>query len=77
MRGTYLPYVMENARAIAAGAKAFHVAVYGEDVSYLSRPYPEKSRQMINARISSQLATNDHESVSDWLRAIQLNECFG
>jgi glutathione S-transferase len=77
MRETYVPYVIENARAIAASAKAFHVAVYGEDVSYLSRPYPEKSRQMINARISSQLATNDHESVSDWLRENQLDECFG
>ena len=77
MKETYVPYVMENANAIAAGAKAFHVEVYGEDVSYLSRPYPEKSRQMINARISSQLATNDRESVSNWLREIQLDKCFG
>jgi glutathione S-transferase len=77
MRETYVPYVMENANSIAAGAKAFHVEIYGEDVSYLSRPYPEKSRQMINDKISGQLERNEVKSVSNWLREIQLDVCFG
>lgn len=77
MRNTYVPYVIENASAIAAGAKAFHVEIYGQDVSYLCRPYPEKSRQMINDRISGQLETNEVKLVSNWLREIQLDDCFG
>lgn len=77
MRTTYVPYVLENANAIAAGAKAFHVNIYGEDVSYLCRPYPEKSRQMINDKILNQLVTNDRGSVSSWLNDIQLDKCFG
>jgi hypothetical protein len=53
------------------------VEIYGEDVSYLSRPYPEKSRQMINDKISGQLERNEVKSVSNWLREIQLDVCFG
>jgi hypothetical protein len=77
MRTTYVPYILENASAMAAGAKAFHVDIYGEDVSYLCRPYPEKSRQMINDKILSELETNDRESVSNWLSDLQLDVCFG
>ena len=74
---TYVPYVMANAVAFSAGAKAFHVDTYGEDVSYLCRAYPEKSRQMIRIKISNQLETDDQVDVSSWLDKMHLNQCFG
>ncbi len=77
MRTTYIPYVLGNANAVDAGAKAFHVEIYGEDVSYLCRPYPEKSRQMIKDKISAWMETNDQDPLSNWLLENQLNECFG
>ena len=75
MRGTYQPYVLGNRAAQAAGAKAFHAPIYGEDVSYLSRPYPEQSRRMITHRIQHGLALPEREVVQTWLGAAAL-DCF-
>ncbi len=44
---TYKPFALANATAIARGDKAFVIPMYGENVSYLARPYIEKSRQML------------------------------
>jgi len=76
MVGTYKPYVLANARAQDAGAKAFHFDTYGEDVSYLSRPYPEASRQMIVQRIRNQLRGDERDTVESWLSRAGLAECF-
>ena len=62
-----LPNVLANQAAQQAGAKAFHAAIYGEDVSYLSRPYPEQSRQMIVDRIANTLDGSGSAAVNDWL----------
>ena len=51
MASTYSPYILANRDAQRVGAKAFHVEIYGEDVSYLSRPYPEAARNMVVERI--------------------------
>jgi glutathione S-transferase len=67
MVNTYQPYVLANGQAQQAGAKAFHIEVYGEDVSYLSRPYPEQSLQMIKDRIANTLNPGDQQLVLDWL----------
>lgn len=77
MRGTYRPFVLGNAAAVNAGAKAFHVAMYGEDVSYLTRPYPEQSRQMIRDKIAHQLTGAEREAVMGWLKSAGLEDCFG
>ncbi|MGD8417118.1 MAG: glutathione S-transferase family protein [Pseudomonadales bacterium] len=76
MKSTYQPFVLGNREALAAGAKAFHAEIYGEDVSYLCRPYPESSRQMIVNEIEA-LAGAAKESFSNWLEAQQLAVCFG
>ena len=76
MAATYQPYVLGNREAQAAGAKAFHVEVYGEDVSFLSRPYPERSRSMIVEKIATTLAPDEREAVSSWLRAVNLDVVF-
>jgi hypothetical protein len=36
-------------------------------VSYLARPYPERSRQMILSRIRDQLDAAEREAVGEWL----------
>ena len=76
MGGAYQTFALGNARAQRAGAKAFHVEIYGEDTSYLSRPYPELSRQMIVQRIQSQLTPGERRDVTNWLEAVGLTACF-
>lgn len=72
MAGTYVPYILANRDAQAAGAKAFSADIYGEQVSYLSRPYPEQSRQMVMARVA-QLGV---DKVKPWLQEYGLTSAF-
>lgn len=76
MPKTYLPYITANRAAQAAGAKACQAEIYGESVSYLSRPYPERSRQMISTRIRDQLSPDYRTTIVDWLQSVGLAECF-
>lgn len=75
MPTTYVPFVQGNAAALEAGAKAFHADIYGEQVSYLTRPYPESSRQMI-VRHAGMLATTERTQLADWLAARRLDTVF-
>lgn len=75
MAATYQPYVLANRAALTAGAKAFHVEIYGEDVSYLTRPYPEKSRSMVAERLDS-LTGPEQDSASQLLDKYALGEVF-
>lgn len=76
MTTTYQPYVLGNCAALAAGAKAFHAPIYDEDVSYLVRPYPERSRQMILDKIHTQLKPDERRAVLTWLRSANLERCL-
>ena len=73
---SYVPFITANRAAQAAGAKACQAEVYGESVSYLSRPYPERSRQMISARVRDQLSPEDRTTTADWLHSVGLAGCF-
>lgn len=73
--GSYLPVLAANAAALAEGAKAFVVETYGEPASYLTRPYPERSRQMIRERIA-RLAADEQPVVLAWLADTGLAEAF-
>lgn len=75
-RDQYAPVLLANARALADGAKAFEVETYGQAVSYLTRPYPERSRRMVQERISHQLGDAQRGDVLAWLEACGLSECF-
>ena len=77
MQSTYAPYILGNSNAHGVGAKAFHVDIYGEEVSYLCRPYPEKSRLMIVDKIAQLQETKDKVVVSEWLNKVKLEKCFG
>ncbi len=73
MATTYVPYVLGNQAAQNAGAKAFHADIYGEEVSYLSRPYPEHSRQMVANRIT---ALDTPEVIAELLGQYKLANAF-
>jgi len=72
MRETYVSFALGNRNALLSGAKAFHVDTYGEEVSYLCRPYPERSRQMIVSRIRS-MTDDEQQRVGPWLEAQKLS----
>ncbi|MCR9259019.1 MAG: glutathione S-transferase family protein [Pseudomonadaceae bacterium] len=75
MASTYSPYVLANRDAQRVGAKAFHVDIYGEDVSYLSRPYPETARNMVVERIKK-LDSTQYKRVQAMLSSTGLSGTF-
>ena len=76
MPATYAPFIRANAKALARGEKAFTVITFGEEVSYMTRPYPERSRQMIIDRLHNRLDDGQRAVVYDWLAEYGLYECF-
>ncbi len=75
-RDQYLPFALANAKALTAGDKSFVIQTYGEETSYLTRPYPEASRQMLLDRIRHSLGPQEREAVGGWLEARGLSACF-
>jgi hypothetical protein len=75
-RDHYAPFLLGNARALADGMKAFVVDTYGTPCSYLTRPYPEQSRRMIQDRIRYRLDDAEREEAKAWLASRGLAECF-
>ena len=75
-RDHYAPFLLGNARALEAGDKAFIINTYGTECSYLTRPYPERSRQMIKDRVQHQLSANEQEQTRAWLHEVGLADCF-
>ncbi len=52
------------------------IPTYGEETSYLARPYPEQSRRMIQRRIEDQLGVEERAAVTSWLEQAGLTEAF-
>jgi glutathione S-transferase len=75
-RDAYADFLLGNARALAAGKKAFVIQTYGEEVSYLCRPYPEQSRRMLQGRIRDRLDADQRDQVASWLEGAGLAACF-
>ncbi len=75
MADTYKPYVLANRAAQRAGVRAFHVSIYGEQVSYLSRPYPERSRQMVAEHLD-RLSPRERSAARDLLGRYRLDGVF-
>jgi len=75
-RSCYADFVLGNAGALERGDKAFVIETYGEAVSYLARPYPERSRRMVQARIRDRLSEEDRHTVGRWLEEHGLAACF-
>ncbi|MEM7100634.1 MAG: glutathione binding-like protein [Pseudomonadota bacterium] len=75
-RDHYAPFLLGNARALMEGRKSFIVDTYGTECSYLTRPYPERSRQMIFDRVRYRLSDGEQVEAKSWLAANGLAECF-
>jgi len=76
-REQYAPFVLANVDALATGQKAFVINTHGQPASYLARPYPEKSRRMIQRRIRDRLDSTDRTQVERWLESEGLSAAFG
>ena len=75
-REQYVPFALANKQARESGDKAFVIETYGEEVSYLAREYPERSRRMVVDRIANQLNATEREQITTWLNEQGLAACF-
>ncbi len=75
-RNQYAPFLLGNAKALAASQKAFSVETHGQSASYLARVYPERSRQMLKDRIRLRLDAEERSQVEHWLEAAGLSAAF-
>jgi glutathione S-transferase len=73
----YLPVQAANAAALAAGEKAYAVETYGLPASYLTRAYPERSREMVRERIRARLSPAERKETRAWLQAAGLAGGYG
>lgn len=76
MPHTYRPVLLANSDALRQGKKFFVVETYGIEASYLTRPYPERSRSMIVQRIEDTLTSAEQKEMDSWLERIGLADCF-
>ena len=76
MTTTYQPYLLANREAASVGAKAFNASIYGETVSYLTRPYPPFSATLVSERIRNTLDMEETVLVANWLNHVGLHACF-
>ena len=76
MATTYRPYLLANQEASSVGAKAFKANVYGEMVSYLTRPYPPFSAELVGERVRNTLNIEETGLVENWLQQVGLSDCF-
>lgn len=80
MGGGFKNFVLGNATAYKEGKKAFVVNVYGEEVSYLFRPYVEKSRRMLIQKLNAHLATCSTQEKADFTKIMEtykLSDLYG
>ena len=75
-RDHYAPFLLANAQALQKGLKSFVIETYGTPCSYLTRPYPQQSREMIFDRIRYQLSDSERDQASSWLKDVGLSDCF-
>ena len=72
----YKPFVLGNARALQSKKKIFDITTYGEKTTYLTRDYPERSREMLK-RFSYTVLTSAELAIADrWLVETKLMELF-
>ena len=72
----YTPLVLDNARALLNKKKIFDITTYGQRTTYLTREYPERSREMLK-RFSYDVLNNSEVVLVDaWLAKTNLTELF-
>lgn len=80
MGGPFKSFVQGNGAALAKGEKAFVVEVYGEEVSYLCRPYAEKSRRMLIEKLKTHGASCSADEKAEFAKILggsNLGDLYG
>ena len=75
-RTCYQAFMCANRDALDDGQKAFSIDVYGEQVSFLTRAYPETARRMLVQRIDHGFDEHQREQVSQALATWGVSRCF-
>ena len=76
MPASYQLFILGNKKALAARDKFFMAHIYHEDVSYLTRPYPEQSRLMVVDYIQNKLNDDERAQGIAWLEKLGLEKTF-
>ena len=77
MSGSFKTFVLGNSKALSEKKKSFVVQTHGEATSYLTRPYVEKSRQMLLQVLGSHLKTvQQREAFSQVLKSNDLQDLY-
>ena len=74
-RDHYVPVLAGHEEALVAGDKTFTVDTYGAPCTYLARPYPVASANMVRRRIANELTDDGRDQVTSWLEDTGLT-CF-
>ena len=80
MGGPFKRFVQGNGAALAKGDKAFVIDAYGEDVSYLCRPYVEQSRRMLIEKLrvhGARCSADESAEFAKILGAAGLGDVYG
>ena len=80
MGGAFKSFVQGNGAALAKGEKAFVIEVYGEEVSYLCRPYVEKSRRMLIEKLKVHSASCSADETAEFAKILgssNLGDIYG
>jgi len=80
MGGPFKRFVQGNGAALAKGEKAFVIDAYGEDVSYLCRPYVEQSRRMLIEKLrvhGARCSADESAEFAKILGAAGLGDVYG
>ncbi len=72
----YKAFLLGNKVALAQGDKSFLATIYGHEVSFLARNYPENARQMLVDRLHYQLDDSERQQAIGLLDEFDLAECF-
>jgi len=72
----YKRFLLGNRNALRQGDKSFMATIYGHEVSFLTRRYPQTANQMLVDRMHYQLDQDDRQRAVELLDAYDLADCF-
>jgi glutathione S-transferase len=72
----YRRFLLGNRNALSQDAKSFMATIYGDEISFLTREYPQTASQMLVDRMHCQLDQDDRRRAVELLETYDLVDCF-
>lgn len=72
----YKNFLLGNRNALRQGDKSFMATIYGREISFLTRKYPQAASRMLADRMQHQLDPDDRRRALELLDACGLTDCF-